>query len=54
MTRKDYIVGLAALVNIASKSTQFIGYPGNISLFVSLVRKNFNNVVIFKDHEELF
>ena len=54
MTRKDYIVGLASLVDIASKSSQFIGYPGNISLFVSLVRKNFNNVVMFKDHEELF
>lgn len=54
ITRKDYIINLVSLVEIASRSTQFIGYPGNISLFVSLVRNSFDNVVFFKNHQEFF
>lgn len=54
ISRKDYIINLVSLIDIASKSTQFIGYPGNISLFVSLVRNSFDNVVFFKNKEELF
>jgi hypothetical protein len=54
ISRKDYIINLMALVQIASECSQYIGYPGNISMVVSLVRGSFNNVVFFKDHEELF
>lgn len=54
ISRKDYIVNLICLASIASKCTQFVGYPGNISLYVSLLRNNFDNVVFFKNKEELF
>ena len=54
ISRKDYIINLASLTHIAAKSDQFIGYPGNISFFVCLIRNSFENVVFFKNSEELF
>ena len=54
ISRKDYIINLVSLTHIAAKSNQFIGYPGNISLFVCLIRNSFENVVFFKNSEELF
>lgn len=54
ISRKDYIINLVSLTYIAAKSNQFIGYPGNISLFVCLIRNSFENVVFFKNSEEFF
>jgi hypothetical protein len=54
ITKKDNLLKLIALVYIASKCKKFIGYPGNISLFVCLLRRSFDNVVFFKNREELY
>lgn len=53
-TFEDYLINLVALTIVASRCKKFIGYPGNISLYVSLIRKNFDNVFFFKNHEEFY
>lgn len=51
---EDYLINLVALTVIASRCKKFVGYPGNISLYVSLIRNSFDKVFFFKNHEEFY
>lgn len=45
---KDHATKLLAIMNIASKSNVFVGYPGNISFHVCMMRGKFDNVHFFR------
>jgi hypothetical protein len=53
-TFEEYLINLLAMTIVASRCRKFVGYPGNISLYVSLLRRNFHNVFFFKNHEEFY
>jgi len=50
---KSHIVTMIAIIYIASKSNMFIGYPGNLSWIVSVLKK-FNNTYLIKGHNSFF
>jgi hypothetical protein len=50
----EYTTNLVALTVVASRCLKFVGYPGNISMFVCLLRGGFDNVVFFKDDRDFF
>ena len=43
-----HMARILALLNVASKSNTFVGYPGNMSFYICLLRQNFHNVHFFK------
>jgi hypothetical protein len=51
---EDTMLNLLSILYIASKSKVFIGYPGNMSFFISCLRNSFNNVHFFKDKNNFF
>jgi len=53
-TFEEYLINLLAMTIVASRCKKFVGYPGNISLYVSLLRRSFDNVFFFKNHEEFY
>jgi len=51
---KDHGCKLFAIMKIAAESKTFIGYPGNLSFHISLMRGNFNNVFFFKSKNTFY
>jgi len=51
---KDHITKLLAIIYIASKSKIFVGYPGNLSFLVAVLRNSFENVYFFKNKNSLY
>lgn len=50
---KYHVLTMMAIVYLASKADNFIGYPGNLSWIVCAI-KNFRNACFFKKQKELF
>lgn len=53
-TFEEHIIKLFAILHIASTSKTFVGYPGNMSFFVSMLRKGFENSFIFNERNKLY
>jgi hypothetical protein len=54
LKHEDKMLNLLSILYIASKSKMFIGYPGNMSFFISCLRNSFNNVYFFKDKNNFY
>lgn len=53
-SRHDQMSNLMSLAFFASRCKFFVGYPGNISMFICVLRQSFNRVLFFKNQNEFF
>ncbi len=53
MTRHEYIAKFYATLLVAAQCSVFIGYPGNLTTMVPILRGSFNGCYLFKNKFEL-
>ena len=53
-THDDHVARILALLNVAAKSNTFVGYPGNMSFYICLLRESFNNVYFFRAKNKFY
>lgn len=51
---EQHFIDLVSLIFVAAKCRFFVGYPGNVSMLVSFLKRGFANTVFFKSSDELF
>jgi len=53
ISKIQYLQQILAMVSLAAESEYFVGYPGNLTTIIPMIKGSFNNCLLFKDDRNL-